>query len=281
MAVPVTLLDGLKFPEGPRWHAGRLWFSDMHAHEVVAVDENGTRETICSVEAWPSGLGWTLDERLLIVSMTNRRLLRLEEDGTLTTVADISSLASYHCNDMVVDGRGRAYIGNFGFDLAKRENPKPAEIVLVEPDGEARIVADNVEFPNGTVITPDSKTLIVGESMGRRLTAFDIASNGDLENRRVWAEMENALPDGICLDEKGGVWVASPISSECLRVVEGGEVTDRIPVETQAYACMLGGEDRRTLYICTAASSDPEECRANASGRIEYATVDIPGAGWP
>ncbi len=275
-----VLLDGLVFGEGPRWHDGRLWFSDMHALQVMRVGLDGHAETIVEVPGSPSGLGWLPDGRLLVVSMNDRRLLRLDPDG-LHEVADLGRLASYHCNDMVVDGAGRAYIGNFGFDLHASQPYSAAELILVEPDGQARIVAADLAFPNGTVITPEGRTLIVGESFGARLTAFDIMADGSLTGRRLWAQLDGAVPDGICLDAEGAIWVASPLSAEVLRVREGGEVTRRIPVETQAFACMLGGPDRRTLFILTAGSSDPDECRKNRNGRIEMAHVDVPGAGWP
>lgn len=275
-----VLLDGLIFAEGPRWHDGKLWFSDMHAHWVMTVDLEGKAEPIVEVPAWPSGLGWLPDGRLLIVSMTDRRLLRLDSDG-LSEAADLSNLTSYHCNDMVVDRQGRAYIGNFGFDLAAQADYAPAEIVLVTPDGHARIVADGMEFPNGAVITPDERTLIVAETFGARLTAFDIEFDGSLANRRTWAKLDGAVPDGICLDADRAIWVASPVSSEVIRVREGGEVTDRIKVSTQAYACMLGGTDRRTLFILTAETSDPEEVKIKKSGQIEIAKVEIPGTGLP
>jgi sugar lactone lactonase YvrE len=275
-----VLLDGLIFPEGPRWHDGRLWFSDMHAQCVMALAMNGRAEKIVDVPGSPSGLGWLPDGRLLVVSMNDRRLLRLDPDG-LREAADLSGLASFHCNDMVVDGQGRAYIGNFGFDLNAAQPYAPAEIVLVTPDGKARVVADDMAFPNGSVVTPDGRTLIVGESFGARLTAFDIQPDGSLTERRLWAQLDGAVPDGICLDAEGAIWIASPLSAEVLRVREGGEVTRRIPVQTQAFACMLGGPDRCTLFILTAASSHPEECRRNATGRIEMAAVDVPGAGWP
>lgn len=275
------LLDGLCFPEGPRWHDGRLWFSDMHDHRVMTLDASGRAETIVEVPQQPSGLGWLPDGRLLVVSMLDRRLLRLDGDR-LSEVADLSGLATLHCNDMVVDRAGRAYIGNFGFDLyAPQYEFRHAEIVLVEPDGAARVVAAELSFPNGTVITPDGRTLIVGESFAARLTAFDIEPDGSLTNRRLWAKLEGATPDGICLDAAGAVWVASPVSAECVRVAEGGSVLDRVPVRTQAFACMLGGPARRTLYICTANDSHPERCRAERSGRIESVEVDVPGAGWP
>jgi sugar lactone lactonase YvrE len=275
-----VLLDGLCFPEGPRWHEGRLFFSDMHGDHVMAVDLKGKAETICEVPAWPSGLGWLPDGRMLVVSMTDRRLLRLERDG-LKLHADLSKLASYHCNDMVVDTKGRAYVGNFGFDLHTGQEPKFAEIVMVEPDGKARVVADEMGFPNGTVITPDGKTLIVGESTRFRLTAFDMERDGSLKNRRVWAEIRPATPDGIALDTEGAIWVASPLTNEVIRVFEGGRVAERIKVATNAFACMLGGSDRRTLFVATAESSDPKVCRSKRTGRIEMTQVDVPGAGLP
>lgn len=275
-----VLLDGLVFGEGPRWHDGKLWFSDMHAHRVMTVNLDGKTETVVEVPGQPSGLGWLPDGRLLVVSMTDRRLLRLDPDG-LTEAADLRELASYHCNDMVVDRQGRAYIGNFGFDLIARQPFAPAEIVLVTPDGNARVVADEMAFPNGSVITPDGRTLIVGETYSARLTAFDIKPDGSLTGRRVWAQLEQAVPDGICLDAEGAIWVASPMSAEVLRVREGGEVTHRIKVSTQAYACMLGGPERRTLFVLTAETTNPDEARAKKSGRVETVEVDIPGAGLP
>ncbi|HKI14652.1 MAG TPA: SMP-30/gluconolactonase/LRE family protein [Roseiarcus sp.] len=275
-----TLIDGLSFPEGPRWHDGKLFFSDMHAHKVIAADMTGRTETICEVPAWPSGLGWLPDGRMLVVSMTDRRLLRLDRDG-LKVAADLSKLASFHCNDMVVDAKGRAYVGNFGFDLHAQATPKFGELVMVEPNGAARVVAGEMKFPNGTVITPDGKTLIVGESTGACLTAFDIGADGSLSNRRLWAEIAPAIPDGITLDAEGAVWVASPLTDEVIRVHQGGEVTERIKTANHAYACMLGGPDRRTLFVLTAADSDPDKCRAKPTGRIETTPVEIASAGFP
>lgn len=281
MDAPEVLLDGLAFAEGPRWHDGRLFFSDMHAGAVLAVDADGRAETIVRVEGDPSGLGWLPDGRMLVVSMRDRRLLR-HDPGGLVTLADLSRLASFHCNDMVVDAAGRAYVGNFGFDLhVEKPAFRKTNLVLVHPDGRAVAVADDLSFPNGTVITPDGRTLVVGESFAARLTAFDIAPDGSLSGRRVFAKLEGAVPDGICLDAEGAIWVASPVSGEVLRVHEGGRVSQRIPVETQAFACMLGGPDRRTLYVCTAATSHPEECQAKRTGRIETVRVEVPGAGLP
>jgi sugar lactone lactonase YvrE len=274
------LLDDLTFAEGPRWRDGKLWFSDMHDQVVRTVDAAGHSEIVARVESDPSGLGWLPDGRLLVVSMRDRRLLRLDPDG-LSEVADLGALASFHCNDMVVDDRGRAYIGNFGFDLHSGATRSQAELILVPPDGEPRVVADELDFPNGTVITPDGKTLIVGETMGQRLTAFDIAADGSLEGRRTWAQLDRILPDGICLDAEGAIWVASPISSGVFRIAEGGETLQKIPVETQAFACMLGGPDGRTLHICTAETSQPAETQAKRTGRIETVEVDVPRAGLP
>jgi sugar lactone lactonase YvrE len=274
-----VLLDGLAFPEGPRWHDGKFVFSDMHAHQVLAVDMAGKSHVVCEVPAWPSGLGWTPDGRMLVVSMTDRKLMRLARDG-LKLVADMSKLAPFHCNDMVVDTAGRAYVGNFGFDLHANETPRGTTLVMVTADGVARIVAEEMMFPNGMVITPDGKTLIVGETFGRRLTAFDIAADGSLKNRRVWAELDR-LPDGICLDAENAIWVACPTASEVIRVKQGGEVAERIKVETDAFACMLGGPDGRTLFVATAANSDPAKCREVRTGRIEITHVEVPRAGLP
>jgi len=280
LGTPRVVLEGLYFPEGPRWHDGRLWFSDMHGHRVMTVGLDGVARAVVEVPAAPSGLGWLPDGRLLVVSMEDRKLLRLDGDG-LHEVADLSPWATFHCNDMVVDAQGRAYVGNFGFDLHAGAPPVPAAIVLVSPSGAARVAADDLMFPNGTVITPDGRTLIVGESYGLRLTAFDVQPDGSLTNRRVWAALQSAVPDGICLDAEGAIWMASPISAEVLRVHEGGAVTDRVAVSTQAFACMLGGPQRRHLFICTATSGDPAVAREKRDGRIEVIEVDVPGAGLP
>lgn len=281
MRTLTTLLDGLRFGEGPRWHDGKLFFSDMHANHVMTVDLERRSSVVCEVPNNPSGLGWLPDGTMLVVSMIDRKLLRMERGGALKVHADLSKLAPFHCNDMVVDSKGRAYVGNFGYDLHKGEQARGTVLIMVTPDGKPRVVADDLMFPNGTVITPDGKTLIVGESFGRRLTAFDIAADGSLANRRVWADLGNNVPDGIALDAEGAIWVASPLSSEVIRVKKGGEVTERIKVATDAFACMLGGADRKTLFVLTSASSDPEACRAKATGKIEITKVEVPGAGLP
>jgi sugar lactone lactonase YvrE len=274
-----VLLDHLAFPEGPRWHDGKLFFSDMHAHKVMTVDLAGKTQTIAEVPNRPSGLGWLPDGRMLVVSMTDRKLMRLEGGG-LKLHADLGKLASFDCNDMVVDAKGRAYVGNFGYDLHTNAPQKPAELVMVTAEGMAGVVANDLQFPNGTVITPDGKTLIVGESMGRRLTAFDIQADGSLTNRRLWAEIAPALPDGIALDAEGAIWVSSPFTNETIRVLEGGKVTERIKTSQMSIACALGGKDRKTLFILTAPTTDPDKCRANPASRIEITQVEVPGAGF-
>jgi sugar lactone lactonase YvrE len=275
------LVKGLAFGEGPRWHDGALWLSDMHKHQVLRISSEGVCEVVVEIPQQPSGLGWLPDGDLLVVSMVDRRLLRW--DGSrLTEHANLMDLASFHCNDMVVDQAGRAYVGNFGFDLHAQKPPKPAALICVEPDGTPRIVADDLMFPNGTVITPDGRTLIIGESWGARLTAFDLDDHGNLSRRRVWAELpDGALPDGVCLDEAGGIWSASPSTNECLRQIEGGEITHRVAVDQGAFACMLGGANGTTLHILTAGTSDPDECRKTLSGRIETWEAPYRHAGLP
>jgi len=267
------LLDGLKFPEGPRWKDGKLWFSDMEDHKVLTVDMDGKVKVILERSSRVSGLGWTPDDKLLVVSMEDRKLLRLDDDG-VKEVADLSAHATFYLNDMVVDKKGRVYIGNFGFDYFNNATFVPAELILVFPDGTYKIVAEDMAFPNGTVITPDDKTLITGETFAARLTAFDINEDGSLNNRRVWANLKSLAPDGICLDEEGGIWVAAPGRHRVARVLEGGKITHKIKVETDAYACMLGGKNDTTLFIATSAHTRDQ-------GRIEYVEVEVPKAGLP
>jgi len=283
------LMDGLTFGEGPRWHEEKFYFSDFYSHKVFSLDMDGNSEVIVEVPAQPSGLGWMPDGTMLIVSMKDKKLLRFNKN-TLSEVADLSNLAGFHCNDMVVDDQGNAYIGNFGFNTYSGEEIRPANLILVRPGEDPCLAADDLLFPNGTVITPDGKTLIVGETYAARLTAFDINQDATLSNRRVWADFtldadegDIPLPDGMCLDVEGAIWVASPSTAEVIRVREGGVILDRIPVETNAYACMLGGEDLKTLFICTSNASgvDPESALREKSGKIETIKVEVPGAGRP
>jgi sugar lactone lactonase YvrE len=276
-----VLLGGLGFAEGPRWHDGRLWFSDMGAARVMAVDLDGRAELVLEVPTRPSGLGWLPDGRLLVVSMRDRRVLRLESDGEVVVHADLADLASFDCNDMVVDGLGRAYVGNAGFDLSARPlEVRAAEVVLVTPDGEARVVDDEVVFPNGSVVTPDGSTLVVAETFGQCLTAFTIAEDGSLTDRRTFASLRGTSPDGICLDAEGAVWVADANGSACLRVREGGEVVDRVDTGRGCFACMLGGADRRTLFLMTAEGFEGAAIRRRTAA-IEVVEVEVPGAGYP
>jgi sugar lactone lactonase YvrE len=274
------LLDGLYFGEGPRWRDGHLYLSDFYAHEVLRVDLDGNRERVAHVPEQPSGLGWLPDGTMLIVSMKDRKLLKLTDDGPVEH-ADLSPVAGYHCNDMVVSAEGRAYVGNFGYNHYTEPEEKAANLARVDPDGSVHCAATGLRFPNGSIITPDGKTLVVGETRGNCLTAWDIAANGALSNQRIWADLGENFPDGICLDAEGAIWVADPRLKETIRVREGGEITHRIPTgDYGSYACMLGGDDRKTLFICTAPGSGPDAAEAR-NGRIEYCRVEVPGAGLP
>lgn len=276
-----TILDGLAFGEGPRWREGELYFSDMHAHEVVALTPAGQRRTAAAFDGPVSGLGWLPDGRMLVVSMNDKKLLR-QQGGGFVPHGDLSIVAMGLANDMVVSAAGQAFVGNFGFSLHPPEKPKAAVLARVDEDGTVHAAAAEMMFPNGMVITPDGKTLIVAESWARVLTAFDLAADGALSNRRVWAAMpEKALPDGICLDEEGAIWVASPTTSDVLRIREGGEVTERIATEQLAIACMLGGADRRTLFVLTAESTDPEICAKTRTARVQAVQVEVAGDGLP
>ncbi|MEX2236815.1 MAG: SMP-30/gluconolactonase/LRE family protein [Dehalococcoidia bacterium] len=275
-----VLTEGIVFGEGPRWHDGKLWVSDMYGLRVLTVDPGGAIETVVEVPKQPSGLGWMPDGSLLIVSMLDRKLLRLA-DGRLEEHADLSSLAGGPLNDMVVDGQGRAYVGNFGFDLSAGEPFQTTNLILVEPGGEARTVAADLRFPNGTVITPDGRTMIVAETFGSRLSAFDVAADGSLGERRTFAEIPDKQPDGICLDAEGAVWVSCFGQDEFIRVHEGGDISASVKVSRRAVACMLGGEDRRTLFLITAETTTADLAQGKSQGFIETVTVDVPGAGLP
>lgn len=271
------LADGLVFGEGPRWRDRMLWFSDIYGGRVMTVDERGRKEVVAEVPQRPSGLGWLPDGRLLIASMGDRLLLRLDPDG-LKTHADLSHLAR-GINDMVVDGQGRAYVD--GTD----DVMQPGKIILVTPDGRSRVAAEGFEAPNGCVITPDGKTFVLAEVRGRRLTAFDILPDGSLANRRVWADFSKttrSVPDGICLDAEGCIWIGSFTKGEFLRVRPGGEITHRVATPGRwSVAPMLGGRDRRTLFMMTAITTMQDLPQGKSVGFVETARVDVPGAGWP
>jgi sugar lactone lactonase YvrE len=274
------LLGGLVFPECPRWHEGRLWFSDMHGLKVMTVGLDGKSASIVDVPGQPAGLGWLPNGCLTVVSQTDRRLWRLEPGG-LVQVADLSAIVPVSCNDMVVDRSGRAYIGHFGFQTSTQPSSwSPAEIISVTQDGSVRVAADNLSFPNGMAITPDGRTLIVAESFARQLSAFSIGPDGSLTGRRVWAPLPGVMPDGICLDAEGMAWVAT-CANEVIRVREGGAIVARVNTSTRAFACMLGGPDRRTLFALEAESFVAQEVKLKKSGRIEIVRVSVPGAGLP
>jgi sugar lactone lactonase YvrE len=281
--------EGVYFGECPRWHDGRLWYSDFFDHAVHALAPGGADERVVEVAGQPSGLGWQPDGSLLIVSMVDRRVLRLSPDGSLAEHADLTEWAPFHCNDMVVDAAGRAYVGNFGFDIYPRmaggqgEPARAAALIRVDPDGQVSVAAEDLEFPNGTVITPDGQTLIIAESGGRRLTAFDVSASGELFNRRVWADLRphQVSPDGICLDASGAVWAANAAGTTVVRVAEGGELLDTARFTQTCFACMLGGTDGRELFAMTAPSALPEQAAASPRARIESVRVSVGHAGLP
>lgn len=287
------LYEGLHFGEGPRWHDGRLWYSDFYDRAVHAIDLDGNDERILEIEGQPSGLGWLPDGSLLVVSMLDRRVLRW--DGTrLTAHADLSGLATFHCNDMVVGLDGTAWIGNFGFDLEAflaqhgpagilDPGPPPTVLMRVDLDGTVNVAADDIAFPNGVVLSPDGRTMVLAESLGMRLTAFDVAADGTLSGRRTFADLTAGpvIPDGISLDAEGAVWVANAIAPQCLRIEDGGKVLDEVTTSQAAHACMLGGPDGRHLFITTAPDSSSVERAATRAGRIELAEVAAPHAGLP
>ena len=286
-----TVLDGLYFGEGPRWHEGSLWFSDMHDHRVVRTNLDGTATTVVTItHDEPSGLGWLPDGRLLVVAMETQRLLRVEHDGTVVEHADLSHIARGSINDMIVAADGTAYVGDMGSRIHDPSSPRVAgQTIRVDPDGTVSCAADDLRSPNGHILTDDGRTLIVAESGGSCLTAFTVAADGSLSGKRTFAELKPtkpglsfAPPDGVCLDEQGAVWVADPINAVVTRVVEGGEVTDLITFDDVIpVACVLGGVDRRTLLVCVAADWKRDVVMKARSGRIDAVDVAVAGAGRP
>ena len=276
-----TLMTGIEFGESPRWHDERLWFSDWGAQEIIAVDLEGNGEVIVGMPSFPFCIDFLPDGRLLIVSARDRLLLRREPDGSLVTHADLSGLSLHPWNDIVVDGRGNAYVGNIGFEFPGGEFA-PGILALVTPDGSARQAADGVAFPNGVVVTPDNSTLIVAESYANRLTAFDIAQDGSLSGRRVWADLGDGVPDGICIDAEGAVWYADVPNQRCVRVREGGAVLQTIDVDRGCFACVLGGPAGTTLFIMAAQWLGAESMQSQArTGQVLTAEVEVPGIGSP
>jgi sugar lactone lactonase YvrE len=276
---PRVLIDGIGLGESPRWHEGRLWFADWVAHEVVALSPDGRSEVIAEVRSIPFSIDWLPDGRMLATS--GRRVLRMEPDGAFETHVDLSELSEHGWNEIVVDGRGNVYVNGVGFDLMAGVEPAPGLIALITPEGEARQVAGEVMFPNGMAITPDGSTLIVAESYGRRLTAFEITSDGGLANRRVWAEVDGP-PDGICIDADGAVWYADVPNRRCVRLREGGEVLDAVELDRGCFACMLGGEDGRTLFVNAANWAGTEAIdKGPRTGQVLAVEVSAPHAGRP
>lgn len=282
MPEPQILLTGLAIGESPRWHEGRLWFSNWGAQEIIAVDLEGNSEVMVRVPTTiPFCIDWLPDGRLLVVSGPEARLLRREPDGTLVTHADLSDLAAGF-NEIVVDGRGSIYVNGGSFDFATGAGVESGVVALVHPDGTIRQVADDIAFGNGMAITPDGSTLIVAESWARRLSAFDIAADGSLSNRRVWADTDDGTPDGICVDVEGAVWYADVPNKRCVRIREGGEVLQTIELDRGGFACMLGGEDGRTLFMLAAEWGGMENMDDTArTGQVLIAEAPAPGVGWP
>jgi sugar lactone lactonase YvrE len=285
MPEPESIMSGIAFGESPRWHDGRLWVCDWAASELIALKPGEDSEVITQVHSFPFCIDFEPDGALLIVSARERRLLRRWTDGALETVADLGALSEHPWNDIVVDGRGNAYVNNIGFDFPGGEFA-PGSIALATPGGAVRTVADGLAFPNGMAVTPDNRTLIVAESYGGRLTAFDIAPDGGLDNQRVWAQLgEGVPPDGICIDAEGAVWYADVPNRRCRRVREGGDVLDTVALDRGAFACMLGGDDGRTLFIVgqewqgTGGAGSGERTGHVFSVRAPAASAGWPGAG--
>ena len=273
------LIGGIDFGEGPRWHNGRLWYSDFHQKTVYSVNLNGERSVEFTLDDQPSGLGWMPDGSMLVVSMVNRQVLRVSSDG-VSVHADLSELATWHCNDMVVGSSGHAYVGNFGFDLDNRTEFCKTVIVHVTPEGDTSVGADGLSFPNGSVITPDEKTLIVGETLGGCYTSFSINEDGSLSDPSLWAEVPGMFPDGCTMDAEETIWFADASTPRVVRVAKGGKILDEVETPQVPFACMLGGEDRKTLFILTADSSGPNQA-GSGSGNIWTHNVDVAKAGLP
>jgi sugar lactone lactonase YvrE len=280
MGDPEVLMDGVVFGESPRWHDGRIWFSDWGANQVIALDADGGHEVVATVASFPMCIDFLPDGRLLVVDSAQRRLLRREPDGALVQHADLSGVSQKPWNDIVVDHSGNAYVNSIGFDFPGGEFA-PGLVVLVTPEGNVEQVADNLAFPNGMAISPDGATLVVAESYANRLTGYDIGRDGGLSNRRVWAETPGDHPDGICMDVEGAVWYADVGNKRCVRVREGGEVLQVVQLDRGAFACMLGGSDKQTLYVVAADWRGPASAGQGRTGVVLSTHAPAPAAGWP
>lgn len=282
IAEPRTLLTGLGIGESPRWHDGRLWVANWIVGEIVAVAPDGSADVVGAAPTpIPFCFDWLADGSHLVVSGPEGRVLRRGEDGSYDTYADLSALSLHPWNEIVVDPRGNAYVNGIGYDMVGGADPGLGLIAVVSPDGDARVVAEDLAFPNGMAITPDGSTLIVAESHGQRLTAFHVEADGGLANRRVWAELGDGAPDGICLDAEGAVWYADVPNQRCVRVRAGGDVLQTVSVDRGCFACMLGDADRRTLYIVAAEWGDPASLWTARTGVVLSVPVTVPGVGRP
>ncbi|QXC60906.1 SMP-30/gluconolactonase/LRE family protein [Aquihabitans sp. G128] len=283
MAEVRVVAEGIVMGESVRWHDGRAWLCDWGAGTLLAVDLDGTVEVVPDLgDVVPWTVDWLPDGRLLVVPRGEPRLVRVEADGRLATHADLAALAPGGCNELVVDGRGNAYLNAIGYDMLAGEAPTTGTVLLVTPDGSARQVADDVHFPNGMAVTPDGSTLVVAESHANRLTAFTIEADGSLSGRRPWAEMGTGTPDGICTDAEGAIWYADVPNACCTRVLDGGEVTQVVPLGRGGFSCALGGPDRRTLLAAATTWRGAETFTASPpAGRLLAADVEVAAAGWP
>ncbi|HKE79807.1 MAG TPA: SMP-30/gluconolactonase/LRE family protein [Solirubrobacteraceae bacterium] len=280
MTTQEVLMTGIGLGESPRWRDGRLWFCDWLGQGIVAVDPSGRSEIVARVASLPFSIDWLPDGTLLVTS--GRSLLRVGPDGSLAEHADLSDLSPYGWNEIVVDARGNAFVNSPGFDMMAGAEPAPGIVAVLTPDGPARRVADGVAFPNGMAVTPDDATLIVADSYGRELTAFDIADDGGLSNRRVWADLGAGVPDGICIDAEGAVWYADVPNRRCVRVREGGEVLDVVEVDRGCFACMLGGADGATLFVMAQEWRGAEGIgEGPPTGRVLSVRAPAPHAGRP
>ena len=280
MSQPRVLMTGIAFGESPRWHDGRLWFCDWAGQQVIALDLDGRSEVIETVESFPFCIDFLPDGRLLVMHSADQKLLRREVDGTFVTCADLGGMSEHPWNEVATDSRGNAFVNNIGFDFAGGE-PGPGFIVVVTPDGQIRQVADGVMFPNGMAVTPADSTLIVAESYGNCLTAFDIEADATLSNRRVWAPLGDGHPDGICLDAEGAVWYADVGEQHCVRVAEGGEILQTIPLDRGGFSCALGGPDLRQLFIVATVWDPTSIGVGEPTGQIQVVDVDVPGVPRP
>jgi len=276
-------MTGIVFGEQPRWHENRLWFSDWGKPAIIAVDREGNSQVMLKARSFPCCVDWLPDGRLLLVSAREGLLLRREPDGSLVTHGDLTALSDPPPgNELVVDGRGNAYVNGAGFDMMAGAEFAPGGIALVTPDGSGRLVADGIAFPNGMLVTADNSTLIVADSYGKCLTAFDIATDGSLANRRVWADLGDGVPDGICLDAENAVWYADVPNNRCVRVREGGEVLQTIELDRGCFACALGGPDRSTLFMTATEWRGPEKMfQGRRTGQVLRVEAPAPGVGWP